>query len=84
MSNDNIEHDLDLEDPTGDFNIDCMLNLIAILKNSCTEHQEVTVGESHEHSMFDNVDMEELDTLENIIRDKHKTGDGDGDGDTQG
>ena len=82
MSNDTIEHDLELENPTGDFNSDCMLKLITILKNSCTEHQEVEAGDEHSHPTFDHADIRALDALEQIIRDKHKTGDDDGD--TQG
>ena len=72
MSNDNIEHDLDLENPTGDFNSDYMLKLIAILKNAETEYREVEAGDEHSHPTFDHADIRALDALEQIIRDKHK------------
>jgi hypothetical protein len=53
---------------TGDLVKDCMIELIDILKNGCTQYAEADGNDSHEHDLFDSMDMDRLDLLDKIIR----------------
>ncbi len=47
----------------------CMLQLISILKGSNTQYADADgVNSDHEHCLFDELDVKELDKLEDMIK----------------
>ena len=54
--------------PIDDVLKDCILELIDILKESCTQYSEAAGNDSHEHDLFDTVDMDRFKELENFLR----------------
>lgn len=50
-----------------DVNAEALLKLIDILLASCTRDSDLEVGSTHNHSMFDNVGVERLESLREHI-----------------
>ena len=56
--------------------ISCVIKLIDVLQNSCTQYAEASGDDSHEHDLFDNVDRVILAEIKNELESMQENDDG--------